>query len=66
MANELGQDKIRVNTVHPTGVLTTLTQGLAGLDGLIDQLKFVILDAGAGESGRTKHGNGDERALQGA
>jgi SDR family mycofactocin-dependent oxidoreductase len=37
MANELGQDKIRVNTVHPTGVLTTLTQGLAGLDGLIER-----------------------------
>jgi SDR family mycofactocin-dependent oxidoreductase len=36
MANELGQDKIRVNTVHPTGVQTTLTQGLAGLDGLIE------------------------------
>jgi SDR family mycofactocin-dependent oxidoreductase len=37
MANELGQDKIRVNTVHPTGVLTTLTKGLAGLDGLIER-----------------------------
>jgi len=37
MANELGQDKIRVNTIHPTGVLTTLTQGLAGLDGLIER-----------------------------
>jgi SDR family mycofactocin-dependent oxidoreductase len=37
MANELGQDKIRVNTVHPTGVLTALTQGLAGLDGLIER-----------------------------
>ena len=37
MANELGQDKIRVNTVHPTGVRTTLTQGLAGLDGLIER-----------------------------
>jgi NAD(P)-dependent dehydrogenase (short-subunit alcohol dehydrogenase family) len=36
MANELGQDKIRVNTVHPTGVQTTLTKGLASLDGLIE------------------------------
>ena len=36
MANELGQDKIRVNTVHPAGVQTTLTQGLAGLDDLIE------------------------------
>jgi SDR family mycofactocin-dependent oxidoreductase len=37
MANELGQDNIRVNTVHPTGVRTTLTQGLAGLDALIER-----------------------------
>ena len=37
MANELGQDNIRVNTVHPTGVRTTLTQGLAGLDDLIER-----------------------------
>jgi SDR family mycofactocin-dependent oxidoreductase len=37
MANELGEDKIRVNTVHPTGVRTTLTQGLAGLDSLIER-----------------------------
>jgi SDR family mycofactocin-dependent oxidoreductase len=37
MANELGQDMIRVNTVHPTGVLTPLTKGLAGLDGLIEK-----------------------------
>jgi NAD(P)-dependent dehydrogenase (short-subunit alcohol dehydrogenase family) len=37
MANELGQDKVRVNTVHPTGVRTTLTQGLSGLDDLIER-----------------------------
>jgi SDR family mycofactocin-dependent oxidoreductase len=37
MANELGQDMIRVNTVHPTGVRTTLTEGLAGLEGLIER-----------------------------
>lgn len=37
MANELGQDRIRVNTVHPTGVRTTLTQGLGGLDELIER-----------------------------
>jgi SDR family mycofactocin-dependent oxidoreductase len=37
MANELGQRHIRVNTVHPTGVRTTLTQGLAGLDELIEK-----------------------------
>jgi len=37
MANELGQDMIRVNTVHPTGVRTILTEGLAGLDGLIER-----------------------------
>lgn len=35
MANELGQHLIRVNTVHPTGVLTTLVEGLADLDRLI-------------------------------
>src|SRR6201996_5228927 len=35
MANELGQDEIRGTTVHPTGVRTTLTEGLAGLDDLI-------------------------------
>jgi len=35
MANELGQHSIRVNTVHPTGVRTTLTDGLADLDRLI-------------------------------
>jgi SDR family mycofactocin-dependent oxidoreductase len=37
MANELGQFGIRVNTVHPTGVRTVLTQGLADLDRLIEQ-----------------------------
>ncbi|ODU02814.1 MAG: 3-ketoacyl-ACP reductase [Pseudonocardia sp. SCN 72-86] len=37
LANELGQDRIRVNTVHPTGVKTVLTQGLAGLDNLIER-----------------------------
>ena len=36
MANELAQHKIRVNTVHPTGVDTPMTAGLGGLDGLIN------------------------------
>jgi NAD(P)-dependent dehydrogenase (short-subunit alcohol dehydrogenase family) len=31
MASDLGEDSIRVNTIHPTGVQTTLTKGLAGL-----------------------------------
>ncbi|MDT7711215.1 MAG: hypothetical protein QOG20_6822 [Pseudonocardiales bacterium] len=35
MANELGRHRIRVNTVHPTGVRTTLVEGLADLDRLI-------------------------------
>jgi SDR family mycofactocin-dependent oxidoreductase len=36
MANELAQHKIRVNTVHPTGVDTPMTTGLGGLEGLIN------------------------------
>jgi len=36
MANELAQHKIRVNTVHPTGVDTPMTAGLGGLGGLIN------------------------------
>jgi SDR family mycofactocin-dependent oxidoreductase len=35
MANELAQHKIRVNTVHPTGVDTPMVAGLGGLDALI-------------------------------
>ena len=35
MANELAQHKIRVNTVHPTGVDTPMGNGLGGLDALI-------------------------------
>lgn len=35
MANELGRHHIRVNTVHPTGVLTPLVEGLADMDRLI-------------------------------
>jgi SDR family mycofactocin-dependent oxidoreductase len=35
MANELGRHHIRVNTVHPTGVRTTLVDGLADMDRLI-------------------------------
>jgi SDR family mycofactocin-dependent oxidoreductase len=35
MANELAQHKIRVNTVHPTGVDTPMGTGLGGLDALI-------------------------------
>ena len=36
MANELARHKIRVNTVHPTGVDTPMTTGLGGLEGLIN------------------------------
>jgi SDR family mycofactocin-dependent oxidoreductase len=35
MANELSQYKIRVNTVHPTGVNTPMGTGLGGLEALI-------------------------------
>jgi SDR family mycofactocin-dependent oxidoreductase len=35
MANELAKHKIRVNTVHPTGVNTPMLEGLGGLDPLI-------------------------------
>jgi SDR family mycofactocin-dependent oxidoreductase len=35
MANELARYKIRVNTVHPTGVNTPMLEGLGGLDPLI-------------------------------
>jgi len=35
MANELARHKIRVNTVHPTGVNTPMVAGLGGLDSLI-------------------------------
>lgn len=35
LANELAAQRIRVNTVHPTGVNTPMSEGLGGLDGLI-------------------------------
>jgi SDR family mycofactocin-dependent oxidoreductase len=35
MANELAAHKIRVNTVHPTGVNTPMAEGLGGLEPLI-------------------------------
>jgi SDR family mycofactocin-dependent oxidoreductase len=35
MANELSSHKIRVNTVHPTGVDTPMGNGLGGLEALI-------------------------------
>jgi SDR family mycofactocin-dependent oxidoreductase len=37
MANELAAHKIRVNTVHPTGVDTPMGSGLGALDPLIEQ-----------------------------
>jgi SDR family mycofactocin-dependent oxidoreductase len=37
MANELARHKIRVNTVHPTGVNTPMVVGLGGLDPLIER-----------------------------
>jgi SDR family mycofactocin-dependent oxidoreductase len=37
MANELAIHKIRVNTVHPTGVDTPMGTGLAGLEPLINR-----------------------------
>jgi SDR family mycofactocin-dependent oxidoreductase len=35
LANELAQYKIRVNTVHPTGVQTPMVEGLGGLDAIL-------------------------------
>jgi SDR family mycofactocin-dependent oxidoreductase len=35
LANELAQYKIRVNTVHPTGVQTPMVAGLGGLDAIL-------------------------------
>jgi SDR family mycofactocin-dependent oxidoreductase len=35
MANELAAHRIRVNTVHPTGVSTPMASGLGGLDQLL-------------------------------
>ena len=35
MANELAHHKIRVNTVHPTGVQTPMMAGLGGLDPIL-------------------------------
>jgi SDR family mycofactocin-dependent oxidoreductase len=37
MANELARHKIRVNTVHPTGVDTPMVTGLGGLNPLIER-----------------------------
>jgi SDR family mycofactocin-dependent oxidoreductase len=37
MANELARHKIRVNTVHPTGVKTPMGGGLGGLTALIER-----------------------------
>jgi SDR family mycofactocin-dependent oxidoreductase len=37
MANELASHKIRVNTVHPTGVNTPMVAGLGGLNPLIER-----------------------------
>ena len=37
MANELASHKIRVNTVHPTGVDTPMGTGLGGLEALINR-----------------------------
>jgi NAD(P)-dependent dehydrogenase (short-subunit alcohol dehydrogenase family) len=37
MANELAQYRIRVNTVHPTGVDTPMVAGLGGLNPLIEK-----------------------------
>ena len=37
MANELAAHKIRVNTVHPTGVDTPMGTGLGGLEALINR-----------------------------
>jgi NAD(P)-dependent dehydrogenase (short-subunit alcohol dehydrogenase family) len=35
LANELARYKIRVNTVHPTGVQTPMMEGLGGLDPIL-------------------------------
>ena len=37
MANELAKHRIRVNTVHPTGVDTPMVAGLGGLDPIINK-----------------------------
>jgi NAD(P)-dependent dehydrogenase (short-subunit alcohol dehydrogenase family) len=37
MANELGRHRIRVNTVHPTGVDTAMGDGLRRIDELIER-----------------------------
>jgi SDR family mycofactocin-dependent oxidoreductase len=37
LANELAQHRIRVNTVHPTGVDTPMVAGLGGLDPLLQR-----------------------------
>ena len=37
MANELAHHRIRVNTVHPTGVETPMSDGLGGLERLINR-----------------------------
>ncbi|MBN9739306.1 MULTISPECIES: mycofactocin-coupled SDR family oxidoreductase [unclassified Pseudonocardia] len=37
LANELAKHRIRVNTVHPTGVDTAMLQGMGGLEGLLGQ-----------------------------
>jgi SDR family mycofactocin-dependent oxidoreductase len=37
MANELAQHKIRVNTVHPTGVETPMLAGLGGMDKILSR-----------------------------
>jgi SDR family mycofactocin-dependent oxidoreductase len=37
MANELAEHNIRVNSVHPTGVLTPMADGLAGMAPLIER-----------------------------
>lgn len=37
LANELAKHRIRVNTVHPTGVDTPMLQGMGGLNGLLGQ-----------------------------
>jgi NAD(P)-dependent dehydrogenase (short-subunit alcohol dehydrogenase family) len=37
MANELAKHKIRVNTVHPTGVDTPMVAGLGGLDPILNK-----------------------------
>ena len=36
LAHELAKHKIRVNTIHPTGVDTPMLAGVGGLEGLIN------------------------------